>query len=192
MRQCVNGHGQSVLLEQTSLMTLIETERAGDHAGIRAVHLAAFPTALEADLVDRLRADKHAVISLVARDGDSVVGHVVFSPVSVHADATSDNVIAHGLGLAPLAVLPAFQRRGIGTKLVEEGLEQCRQNAVGVVVVVGDPQYYSRFGFEPARQHNLVDEFTAGDAFQVLMFDAATMPAQGGLVRYGKEFADLV
>jgi putative acetyltransferase len=172
-------------------MPLIETERAEHQAGIRAVHLAAFPTPLEADLVERLRAGRQSVISIVAREGDSVVGHVLFSPVTVHEEGNPDNVIAHGLGLAPLAVLPAFQRRGVGKALVEAGLAQCRQRAVGFVVVVGDPRYYPQFGFEPASQHGLSDEFSAGDAFQVLRLDPAMLPPQGGLVRYGKEFADL-
>jgi putative acetyltransferase len=173
-------------------MPLIESERADDYSAVRAVHLAAFATALEADLVERLRAGGRAVISPVARDGDSVVGHVLFSPVTVHADGLPDNVIAHGLGLAPLAVLPAFQRRGIGRALVEAGLALCRQSGVGFVVVVGDPRYYSRFGFEPGSQYGLLDEYSAGDAFQVLRLDPAMLPAQGGLVRYGNEFADLV
>ena len=172
-------------------MPLIESERAEDRAAVRAVHLAAFPTAMEADLVDRLRANGHAAISHVALEGECIVGHILFSPVTVHADDRPDNVIAHGLGLAPLAVMPAFQRRGIGKALVKAGIEQCRQSGVGFVVVIGDPSYYSRVGFEPASQHGLSDEFAAGDAFQILLLALAAMP-QGGLVRYGNEFADLV
>jgi putative acetyltransferase len=179
------------MLKLSSLMPLIESERAQDHAGIRAVHLAAFPTSLEADLVERLRTGRHALISLVARERDLIVGHVLFSPVTVHVDGRPEHAIACGLGLAPLAVLPAFQRRGIGRSLVEAGLAQSRQSRVGFVVVVGDPRYYSRFGFEPGSQFGLLDEYSAGDAFQVLRLDSAMLPAQGGQVRYGKEFAEL-
>jgi putative acetyltransferase len=172
-------------------MPLIESERAEDRAGIRAVHLAAFPTALEADLVERLRAGGHAVISLVAREGDAVVGHVLFSPVTVHEAGSPDEVIAHGVGLAPLAVLPAFQRRGIGSALIKAGLARCRECGVPYVVVLGDPAYYARFGFVPASRYRLDNEYGAGDAFQILVLDRTALPEQGGLVCYGPEFAGL-
>ncbi|MEX2139174.1 MAG: N-acetyltransferase [Pirellulales bacterium] len=173
-------------------MTLIETERSEDQAGIRAVHLAAFPTPLEADLVDRLRDNGRAMVSLVAREGDKIAGHVLFSPVTVHDVAGgNDAAISHGLGLAPVAVLPVFQRRGVGAALVEAGLAGCRESATPFVVVLGKPAYYARFGFEPASRYRLDSEYNAGDAFQVLLLQADALPAQGGLVRYGDEFAGL-
>ena len=173
-------------------MPLIVPERANDQAGIRAVHLAAFPTPIEADLVDRLRFNGRAVASLVARDGDSVVGHVLFSPVTIHAvDAPHSEALAHGLGLAPVAVLPAFQRRGIGAELIRTGIARCREIGAPFLVVLGDPAYYGSFGFVPASRHRLTSEYNAGDAFQVLLLTPDALPAQGGLVRYGDEFAGL-
>src|SRR5688500_8161777 len=129
-------------------MPLIETERSEDYAGIRAVHLAAFPTPVEADLVDRLRANGRAVVSLVAHESDTVVGHVLFSPVAIHAvDGSRDTVLANGLGLAPVAVLPEFQGCGVGAALIGAGIARCRESGVPFVVVLGEPAYYARFGF---------------------------------------------
>ena len=155
------------------------------------IHRAAFPTSAEADLVDRLRANGRAVISLVVRDADRLVGHVLFSPVTIHELAVGGAAVAHGLGCAPLAVLPAFQRRGIGTALMAAGLERCRLKDTPLVVVLGDPAYYARFGFEPASHYRLESEYNAGDAFQVLVLKPDGLPAQGGLVRYAQEFAGL-
>jgi putative acetyltransferase len=173
-------------------MPLIVPERANDQAGIRAVHLAAFPTPIEADLVDRLRSNGRAMVSLVAREGDAVVGHVLFSPVTIHAvDTPHGEPLAHGLGLAPVAVLPESQQRGVGAALIKAGLARCREMSVPSVIVLGEPEYYARFGFEPASRHRLTSEYNAGDAFQVLLLAPDSLPAQGGLVRYGDEFAGL-
>ena len=174
-------------------MPLIETERSPDYAGIRAVHLAAFPTQVGADLVDQLRTNRRAVVSLVAHEGDTVVGHVLFSPVAIHAiDGSDDTVLANGLGLAPVAVLPEFQGRGVGAALIEAGIARCRESGVPFVVVLGEPAYYGRFGFEPAGRYRLESVYNAGDAFQVLLLAPNALPAMGGLVRYGDEFAGLV
>ncbi len=108
------------------------------------VHLAAFPTQLEADLVDLLRANGNAVVSLVAHVGARIAGHVLFSPVIVERNG---EVVARGLGLAPLAVMPAQQRQGIGAALVRAGIEECRNKGTPFVVVLGGPEYYRRFGF---------------------------------------------
>src|SRR5262245_38064758 len=120
-------------------MFLIRPERAGDEAAIRAVHRSAFPADAEARLVDRLRANGKARVSLVAEADGLVVGHVLFSPVTVEGRST-----CVGLGLAPLAVAPDHQRRGVGSALVREGLAACRRQGCGFVVVLGHPAYYPR------------------------------------------------
>jgi putative acetyltransferase len=94
-----------------------------------------------------------------------------------------------GLGLAPLAVLPTVAGRGIGAALVRAGLAACAQRAAGLIVVLGDPAYYARFGFTPASTFALRDEYGGGDAFQAIELTPGAAPAGGGLVRYGKEFA---
>src|SRR5579871_2667475 len=112
-----------------SLSTRIE--EPADAAAIRSVLEAAFPTAAEARLVDSLRAGGHLLISLVAEGDRAVVGYVAFSPVQI--DGKSLKGI--GLGLAPLAVIPDHQRRGIGARLVSEGLAASRRAGYGFVVV---------------------------------------------------------
>ncbi len=161
---------------------IVRAERADDCQAVHAVHAAAFPTDAEARLVDRLRSNGKARVSLVADAEGEVVGHILFSPVTV-ASAT-------GLGLAPVAVMPAQQRRGIGIALIDAGLEECRALGVPFVVVLGHPGYYRRFGFERADRFGLQNEYGATDAFMVLELIDGGIPESGGLVRYGTEFAD--
>jgi len=165
-------------------MITIRGEQAADIPAIHAVHCAAFPTDAEARLVDLLRANGHATVSLVAELDGQIVGHILFSPITIA------NQAANGLGLAPVAVLPACQRRGIGGQLVRAGLDACYQRGVGFVVLLGHTDYYPRFGFQPAGPLGLGNEYGAGDAFQVIELRPAEIPSGGGLVRYGTEFAE--
>jgi putative acetyltransferase len=165
-------------------MVTIRPERADDRAAIARVHTLAFPSDEEARLVDRLRDAGHARVSLVAEVGGEVVGHVVFSPVSVDPSAGAGT----GVGLAPLAVVPAHQRRGVGSRLVEEGLAACRAAGYSFVVVLGYPGYYARFGFRRAGAAGLGNEYGADEEFMVLELRPGGLPP-GGVVRYGREFA---
>ena len=162
----------------------VRPEKPEDHDPIRTVHAASFPTPCEARLVDALRAAGHLSISLVAVERRQVVGHAAFSPVSL--PGTSD-----GVGLAPVAVLRAFRRRGIAARLIREGLAICERSGHGFVVVLGDPAYYRRFGFGPASGWRLRDEYGGGDAFQTLELRPGAIPTDGGLVRYAPEFASI-
>lgn len=161
---------------------VIRPEQPGDVAAVYAVHASAFPTDAEARLVDALRAAGRLSVSLVAEDGGRVVGHIAFSPVSV-AGAPG------GLGLAPLAVIPECQRRGIGGLLVRGGLAVAAQSGARFVVVLGHPEYYPRFGFRRAGEVGLGNEYGADEAFMVLELQPGSLPAGSGLVKYGAEFA---
>lgn len=165
----------------TSPDITIRPERPADAPGIHRVLTAAFPTDLEAQLVHALRAAGQLQISLVAVVDGHVAGYVAFSPVTI----TGRTV---GLGLAPVAVDPAFQQQGIGSALIREGLKFAQLDATGMVVVLGEPAYYARFGFRPAAARGLRDEYGGGEAFQAIVFDPGAIPAGGGLVRYGAEF----
>ena len=148
---------------------------------VRALVRAAFPTDAESRLVDALRHNGKAIISLVAVEGENVLGHILFSPVS-----TTPPLGAKGIGLAPVAVLPAVQSRGIGSLIIREGLRRCQGLGYDFCVVLGDPRYYRRFGFEKASLFGLQNEYGADDAFMVTRFTGRDLaPA---LVRYADEF----
>jgi putative acetyltransferase len=158
-----------------------------DRQAIFAVHAAAFPTDAEARLVDALRAAGKARVSLVAEVGGAIAGHVLFSPVAVEISADG----WPGAGLAPLAVRPTLQRRGIGGLLVESGLEACRRAGFGFVVVLGEPRYYGRFGFRRARDLDLRSEYGADEEFMARELCAGGLAGVTGLVRYAPEFTAL-
>src|SRR5690606_31135615 len=141
----------------------IRAERPEEAAAIAAVHEQAFPQPAEARLVEALRAAGAAALSLVAvRDG-AVVGHVLFSPVTVH----DGDGAWPALGLGPVAALPALQRRGIGSALIREGLARCRAQGHCVVFVLGHATYYPRFGFRPAAPEGLRWEHGHDESFFV-------------------------
>jgi putative acetyltransferase len=173
-------------LQQSALQMLtLRPECKTDHQAIHAVNAAAFPSDLEARLVDALRAAGRLVVSHVAELGGQVVGHVAFSPVTVNAETRPSG----GIGLGPAAVAPAFQRRGIGMQLIRAGIEVCRQGDFKFIVVLGDPAYYRRFGFAKASAIGLQNEYGADEEFMVLALKPAALADIKGLVKYAPEFA---
>jgi len=172
--------------EQIGMTIEVRNEREQDAAAIQQVHVAAFGGSAEAKLVRLISERKKALISLVAVSKDSVVGHILFSRVTI------DNAPAgfNSVGLAPLAVSPKFQRRGIGSKLIREGLERCNQASYDAVVVLGDPVYYSRFGFVLTVDFGLENEYGAYDEFMVLALRDRALEAVSGVVKYLPEFRE--
>ena len=166
---------------------VVEAERGSDHGMIRAVHGEAFGGASEARLVDTLREQASPFVSLVARFGDVVVGHLLLTPVQLAARGK-----AGLLGLAPMAVLPAFQRSGIGGRLVDAGLERARALGARGVVVLGHADYYPRFGFRPAADFGLRNEFgAAAEHFMAIELLPGGLDAASGTVRYHPAFSEL-
>jgi putative acetyltransferase len=162
----------------------IRLERPDDELAVRETNQQAFGTPAEATLVDRLRGSPES-ISLVATIGDRVVGHILFTPISIEPAAR-----VRVAGLAPLAVRPENQRMGIGSQLVRAGLDHCRERGYAAVVVVGHPEYYPRFGFVQARTRGLKCEFPVRDeVFMALELNTGALAGVGGLVRYRPEFS---
>lgn len=169
-------------------MSLIREERPEDAEAVHAALVAAFGREAEARLVERLRASARIVCAMVAEEKGRVLGHVVFSRIAVESGGSEIPVLA----LAPLAVLPAFQRLGIGSALVSAGLERCRMERHARVLVVGDPVYYGRFGFVPASRFGLKCPFPAPEeAFMAIELEPGAFAQVSGVVRYGHEFDDL-
>ncbi len=163
----------------------IRAERAGDESAIRRVNELAFGGAEEAALVDALRAAARPHVSLVATDGGEVVGHIFFSPVSIEPEDSS----FAAMGLAPMAVLPERQRRGVGSALVREGLKECARLGHGVVFVLGHADYYPRFGFARAGEKGLRCKWPVGDEhFMALELVPGALDGARGLVEYRPEF----
>jgi putative acetyltransferase len=167
-------------------MCTIRRETPEDIPVIHHIHTAAFGRSHEADLVDMLRQHNALTISLVAVQDNHLVGHIAFSPVTI----TSSTGTMEALGLAPMAVLPAYQRRGLGSQFVEAGLTACHHTPYGVVVVLGHPRYYPRFGFTPAKPLSIVWEHDAPEeAFMVKEIQEGALAPTRGVVKYHPEFA---
>ena len=170
-------------------MVEIRAETLEDRAAVREVNEAAFRRPDEAALVDALRGAGAPLVSLVAVKNGSVAGHVLFSPISIEPEPRGGFSAS---GLAPLAVLPHHQRRGIGSRLVRKGISAGRRSGYDTVFVLGDPAYYRRFGFAPAAARGLRCEFSALDkAFMVAELRPGALDGVRGLVRYFPEFGKL-
>ncbi|MDQ3010587.1 MAG: N-acetyltransferase, partial [Acidobacteriota bacterium] len=138
---------------------VIRYETPEDIAVIHQIIEQAFGRPAEANLVDALRRNGKAILSLVAEDNGRVVGHILFSPGVIDAAERP----LPGIGLAPLAVLPERQNEGIGSLLVERGLKLCRETRHPFVIVLGHPEYYPRFGFVPASRFGVKSEYDVRD-----------------------------
>jgi len=168
---------------------IIREESADDAGGIRLVNKAAFETDGEADIVDLLREKDKFILSLVAEIEGQIVGHILFTPASINYKDKSYDVA----GLAPMAVLPEFQKTGIGKALVNKGLELLHDTNYDTVIVLGHPEYYPKFGFEPASKYSIIFELEVPDeVFMVLELKEGALNNINGIAKYQPEFNELV
>ena len=168
------------------MMFIIRQEKPGDIAAIDRVNELAFDRRDEAELVIALRSGQKVTLSLVAIQDDQIVGHILFSPIHIVA---GDGAIYLAVGLGPVAVLPVFQQQGIGSRLVETGLEECRAAGYNIVLVLGHPLYYPRFGFRPAVEYGIKCAYDVPDnAFMALELVPGALSQASGVASYEPEF----
>jgi putative acetyltransferase len=165
---------------------IIRPETTADHPAIRDVNRTAFGGEGEAQLVDALRAGGYARVSLVADENGRVVGHILFSALVI---ATPQGSV-EALSLAPMAVVPSHQRQGIGSKLAAAGLRACQEAGHRIVIVLGHPEFYPRFGFSAELAERLTAPFS-GPAFMALVLVPGALDGVDGEVRYPPPFSDL-
>jgi HAD superfamily hydrolase (TIGR01509 family) len=164
----------------------LRPERPDDLPGIRLVEESAFAHQNEADLVDLARRGGKSTLSMVAVQDGGILGHALFTPVTFDPPHPG----WRGLGLGPIAVLPEVQRTGIGSRLMRAGLEHIRRLDYGFVVLLGDPVYYSRFGFTPGGAFGLSSDYGDGDEFQVLELRPGVLAGSARKVKYIPEFEE--
>ena len=165
----------------------IRPELPEDNQAILEVHVQAFAQDGEARLVDTLRHDGNInpELSLVAVFGERIIGHILFCPIAI----VSGPVETPALALAPLGVHQDFQCRGIGAALIAEGIGECQRLGHRIVIVVGHPGYYPRFGFTPASESGILAPFPCPDeAFMALPLENGALDGVGGTVRYPVAF----
>jgi putative acetyltransferase len=167
-------------------MITIRPEKPQDIPGVRHINELAFETPAEADVVDKLRQSCPDLLSLVAEDGDRLVGHILFSPAVIHGSGAK----IEGMGLAPVVVHPDRQRRGIGSRLVRRGLEILKERGCPFVIVLGHPKYYPRFGFERASRYGLSSQWDGvpDEAFMIIVMDRKSVRGVRGVAKYREEF----
>lgn len=163
---------------------MIRAESPHDIAAIHALNVQVFGQPQEAHIVDALRAQGGVQLSLVAASGGRIVGHLLLSPAQIAGRWT-------GAALGPMAVAPDRQRQGIGSALVQASLDWLRSAGCPFVIVVGHPEYYPRFGFQPASRFGVSCPWAVPDeVFMLLPLDETQLAGVAGRAEFRSEFSD--
>ncbi len=177
------------LHEQT--ITIRAEETASDRAGVALVNIRAFGRDNEARLVRAIRGSNYFIpeLSLVAVAGSAIVGHILFSAIHIQGDDGGEH---RALALAPMAVDPGYQRNGIGGRLIDAGLARARALGHGAVIVLGHPEYYPRFGFQPAGLWHVRPPFSVpDDVFMAMELQEHALQGKAGVVEYPGVFDEV-
>jgi len=167
----------------TQKKVIVRSEAIEARSDVHSVHRAAFGRADEADLVDSLREEGVVLVTLVAEVEKQIVGHILFSRMWIETDSGSIPAVA----LAPLSVLPEYQRQGIGGELIRNGLDLLNERGERIVMVLGHPGYYPRFGFSTRAARSLENPFPP-EAFMALELVVGALDGIHGKVRYPAAF----
>ncbi len=162
-------------------MHTLRPEHRADRNAIHTLVASCFPTDAEARLVDLLRDAGNLSVTLVAIDDEAIVGHVALSPVTTQEGHT-------GFGLAPVCVADSHRNRGVAAGLIRAALSEACDLGFTWGVVLGEPRYYARFGFQTASIYGLHDAYGGGEAFQAMEFHPGGLPEGAGLVSYAPQF----
>ena len=165
---------------------LIRAETRGDVDAVREVNRLAFGQDAEGRLVDRLRDEGYARVSLVAEVDGRIVGHILFSDLPI----VTDGQVIPAVALAPMAVVLDHQRRGIGSALLRAGLEACREHDFRVAIVLGHRAFYPRFGFSSPLARQLKAPYS-GEDFMAVELEPGAMAGAVGRVAYPPPFAEV-
>jgi predicted N-acetyltransferase YhbS len=185
---CQDGQELSKAINKREMKLEIRQETAADFAAVYKLNKAAFEQDLEAKLVEDLRTGEAFIpeLSLVAAIDGKIVGHILFTKITIR-DETGHQ--ADSLALAPMAVMPGFQNKGIGGQLINKGLQKARELGHKSVIVVGHENYYPKFGFVPAQTWNIKAPFEVpAHAFMGIELVAGGLKNVEGTVVYPKEF----
>ena len=168
--------------------TIIRPETDEDIPAIYQVNKLAFKRENEAQLVNRLREEDAIILSLVAELDGQIIGHILFSPVTI----TDGEFQWQAIGLGPMAVLPEFQNQRIGSALIRSGLDELKKLGHDIVIVLGHPEYYPRFGFKPSKPFGIQWEINVPDkVFMVAELSEGALNGRKGIVRYHSAFKDV-
>lgn len=165
----------------------IRPETVKDYTAVHILNESAFETSAEANLVDVLRREAQPFISLVAEESGKIVGQIMFTPVSLQ-----DHHDRKIMGLGPMAVLPEFQGKGIGSSLVRAGLMKCKEIGYAAVVVLGHPWFYPRFGFMPSVKYDIHCEYhVPPEVFMIIELQPLYLNNVKGIIQYHPAFSSV-
>lgn len=158
----------------------IRLEEREDMSAVYEVNISAFETPAEAKLVNKLRKEVKPIISLVAEENEEIVGHILFTPVRLSGDPELKI-----MGLGPMAVIPAYHGKGIGSALVRAGLAKCKESGYGAVAVLGHTWFYPRFGFKPSVLYDIRPEYDVPEeVFMILELEPDYLMDASGSIQY--------
>jgi putative acetyltransferase len=168
----------------------IRVEKKSDFNAIKYVNDKAFNQPQEGNVIEKIRNTDSRILSLVAELDNKIIGHIFFSPVEIEGHPE----IKNGMGLAPLAVLPEYQKQGIGKMLIKEGISKLKKQSVPFIIVLGHEHYYPKFGFETAAKYGLKSQWIGvpDEAFMVMILNKDKMKNVHGVAKYREEWNEAI